>query len=119
MDRASESLQPRLPANDDWNRPVVFSEVPVDLYHSHSFGFGLFSRGVRSVTFLPQEFERAQEGPRAHFPSDHVGPLVEQHRQVAIALYPLSEHMVHDGFAGRPNDQRLFELLAAPDSYQS
>ena len=38
---------------------------------------------------LPQELERAHKGASAHLPAVHVGPLVDQQRQVAVGLHPL------------------------------
>ena len=40
-----------------------------------------------------------------HFPADDVGPLIDQNRQIAIALHPLRVARADDGFGGRPNDQ--------------
>ena len=37
---------------------------------------------------LPEELERAHKGARAHLPPVYVGPLVDQQRQVAVALHP-------------------------------
>ena len=71
---------------------------------------GFVRGGVGGVPFLPEELGRAQEQPRAHLPADDVGPLVDQDRQVAIRLHPLGVHRADDRLAGRPDDQRLFEL---------
>ena len=46
--------------------------------------------GVRGVAFLPEELGGAQEQARAHLPAHHVGPLVDEQRQVAVALHPLA-----------------------------
>ena len=51
--------------------------------------------------------------PRAQLPADDVGPLVDQQRQVAVALHPLGHVLVDDRLGGRPDDDRLLELLAA------
>ena len=85
----------------------------VDAEHAARFFFGLVVRGVRGVPFLPEELERAQEEPRAHLPAHDVRPLVDEQRQIAIALHPLGEHRVDDRLGRGPNDQRLVELLAA------
>ena len=53
------------------------------------------------------------EEPRAHLPADDVGPLVDEQRQVAVALDPLGVHRVDDRLGGGPDDQRLLQLLAA------
>ena len=69
------------------------------------------------MSFLPEELAGAQKQARAQLPADHVGPLVEQQGQVAVAVDPLGEEMADDGFRGRPDDVRLLELLAAGDSH--
>src|ERR1039458_4286683 len=48
-------------------------------------------------------------------PADHVGPLIEQHGQVAPAVNPLGEEVPHNGLRRRPDDVRLFQFLAACD----
>ena len=73
------------------------------------------SRGVGGVALLPQELGGAQEQARAQLPAHDVGPLVEQQRQVAVALHPLGHELADDGLARRPHDDRLVELLAARD----
>ena len=65
--------------------------------------------GMRRVPFLPKEFGRAQEQPRAHFPAHDVGPLIDENRQIAIRLHPFGVHGADDGFAGRAHHQRFFE----------
>ena len=70
----------------------------------------LVDGGVGGVALLPQELGGAQEQPRAHFPADDIGPLVDEQRQVAVRLHPFREHGADDGFGGRPDDERLFEF---------
>ena len=72
-------------------------------------------RGVRGVALLPEKLGGAQEHARAQLPADDVGPLVDQHRQIAIALNPLREEVADDGFRSRADDVGLFQLLAARD----
>ena len=66
--------------------------------------------GVGGVAFLPEEFRGAQEQPRAHLPAHHIGPLVDQHRQVAVALDPALEGVADDRLRRRPDDQRLLQF---------
>ena len=54
----------------------------VEIENPEYFLHGLLMVRVRGVAFLPKEFRRAQEHARAQFPADHVGPLVEQQRQI-------------------------------------
>ncbi len=67
------------------------------------------------MAFLPEELRGAQEHARAQLPANDVGPLVDQHRQVAPALDPLGEEVADDGLRRRADDVRLFQLLAAGD----
>ena len=69
---------------------------------------------VRGVALLPEELGRAEEQTGPHLPADHVGPLVDEQGQVAVALDPLREEVVDHGLAGRPDHDRLLEQLAAP-----
>src|ERR1700751_4608881 len=67
-------------------------------------------RFVRGVTFLPKKFAGPQEEARTHLPTDHVGPLIDQNREVAIRLTPLCEGRTDNRFRGRSDDERLGEL---------
>ena len=69
--------------------------------------------GVRGVPLLPEELGRAQEQPWPQFPAHHVGPLIQQQRQVPVRADPAGHHLADDRLRGRPDDQRLFQLLAA------
>ena len=71
--------------------------------------FGL----VRRVALLPQELGRPQERTRHLLPADDVGPLVDQHGQVAPGLDPLRVHRAEDHLRGRTHDQLLLELLGS------
>ena len=73
--------------------------------------------GVRRVALLPEELGGAQEHARAQLPAHHVGPLVDQQRQIAPALNPLGEEVADDGLRRRPDDVRLFQFLAAGDGH--
>ena len=91
----------------------VLGDVAVDVEHPRDF-FGRFLLGrVRGVTFLPQEFQRAQERPRALFPAHDVGPLVDEDRQIAVRLHPLGVHRADDHFGGRADREPLGQLFAA------
>ena len=72
-------------------------------------GLGL----VRRVAFLPEELRRPQERPRDLLPAHHVGPLVDEHGQIAPRLDPLRVHRADDHFRRRTDDERLGELLVA------
>ena len=71
---------------------------------------GLLGRGVGGVAFLPEELGGAEEQPGAHLPADDVGPLVDEQRQVAVALDPLLVGVPDDGFGRGADDERLFQF---------
>ncbi len=77
-------------------------------------GWRLAHGGMGGVALLPEEFEGADEGARAQLPAVHVGPLVEQHGEVAVGLNPLRQHVVHHCLRRRPYHQRLLQILATP-----
>ncbi len=110
---AGEALAVGLPAGEDRHRHPLFHERAVDAQHPERLLLRLRLGGVGRVPFLPEELRRAEEEPRPHLPAHDVGPLVDQHRQVAIALDPLGVHRVDDRLRRRPDDQRLLQLLAA------
>src|SRR4051794_24207230 len=68
---------------------------------SARFGFGF----VNGVPFLPKKLARAQENSGSHLPADHVAPLVDKDRKIAIALDPLRVTRADNGLRGRANDQ--------------
>ena len=107
---AREPLAGRLLALDDGHRHPVLGEVGVDVEHPHRLFDGLLARRVRRMAFLPEELGRAQEQPRAHLPAHDVGPLVDQERQIAVALHPTRERVADDRLRRRPHDERLLEL---------
>ena len=89
MIRAGELFFLRLPAFDNGQRHEFFREPAIDAEHAERLLLGVFVRCVRRVTFLPQEFSCSQKQPRAHLPSHHVAPLINEQRQIAIGLDPV------------------------------
>ena len=113
---AGEALARGLHADDDGHREHVHHEVLVDLVvDAHRVRAGVGLGGVRGVALLPEELAGAQEEARPQLPAHDVGPLVEQQRQVAVALDPLGHELADDRLAGGAHDDRLLELLAAGD----
>ena len=108
--RAGESLSRTFVSRHHRHRHHVFREAGVHLEHFHGFFAGFFFARVHRMTFLPEELSRSQEKSSPQFPTHHVCPLVDQQRQIAIALDPLAEHGTNDGFTGRTNDQRFIQL---------
>ncbi len=62
------------------------------------------------MAFLPKKLGSAKEQSRAHFPTHHIGPLIDQQRQITIALDPALKGVADDRFRRRPDDQRLLEF---------
>ena len=92
----SEALSLALHTLDHRHSHIVLCKVGIYIQHLLSLCNCLFLSGMRRVAFLPQELCRAQEQAGAHLPAHHVGPLIAQDRQVAIALDPV--------LIGVPND---------------
>ena len=114
VDGAGEALLRGLAADDHGHGEHVDHEVLVDLVEDpRGVGARVVLGGVRGVALLPEELGGAQEQARAQLPAHDVGPLVEQQRQVAVALDPLGHVLADDRLAGGPHDDRLLELLAA------
>jgi len=98
---------------DDGHGHNVFGHFGVDIEHADDLFQRFFMRGVGGVAFLPEELRGAEEHAGAQFPADDVGPLVEEHGQVPMALDPLGEEVADDGLRGGADDVGFFELLAA------
>jgi hypothetical protein len=62
-----------------------------------------------AVAFLPQKFGRTQKHACTHLPAHHVGPLVAQHGQIAITVYPVLICSPYDGLRCRTHYKLLFE----------
>ena len=75
-------------------------------------GVGVLVAGVRGVALLPEELRGAQEQSRPQFPAHDVAPLIEQQRQVAVALDPLGHELTDHGLRGRAHHDRLGQFLA-------
>ena len=111
--RAGKLLALALLAVDHRHRQHLLAHFLVERENRHRFCLRLFLRLVRGVAFLPEEFRGAQERPRHLFPAHDVGPLVDQHGQIAPRLDPFLIHHADDGFRRRPDDQLLGEVLVA------
>ena len=57
---------------------IILIEIIVNAEHLDRIALRVFQRFKRVMPFLPQEFRRAQEQARAHFPPHDVAPLVQQ-----------------------------------------
>jgi len=108
MHRAGKFFAAAFTPRDYRNRGILDGEARIDVQHAQRFLFRLLFRGVGGVPFLPVEFQRTQEEARAHLPTHHVTPLVDEQRQVPVTLDPFGVHVPDDGFRGRAYYQRLF-----------
>ena len=111
--RAGELLALALDAVDHRHRELGLAELLIEREDLQRFGFGFFRRLMRGVTFLPEKLRRAQERPRDLLPADHIGPLIDEHGQVAPRLHPPGVHRPDHHFGGRAHDQFLLEVLVA------
>src|SRR5437870_2244293 len=113
LDGAREPLRGRLPAEEHGRRHDVLRDLPVRLEHASGLFPGLLLGLVRRVPLLPEELRRAKAQSGPQLPPNDVGPLVVEQRQVAVALDPLRIGVPDDRLGGRPDDERLAQLLAA------
>ncbi len=70
-----------------------------------------------TVAFLPKELSGAEEHACTHFPTHHVGPLVAQHGQVAVRVYPIFICAPDDGFGSGAYDQLLLKTGIGVDNH--
>ncbi len=111
--RACELFRTGFRALDHGHGHDVFGYLGVDVQHPQHLLLGLEVGGVSGVALLPEKLGGAQEHTCAQLPTDDVGPLIQQHREVAVTLNPLGEKMSDDGFRRRPDDVGLFQFFAA------
>uniref|UniRef100_A0A2P2L0E8 ProlinetRNA ligaseic/mitochondrial-like n=1 Tax=Rhizophora mucronata TaxID=61149 RepID=A0A2P2L0E8_RHIMU len=55
------------------------------------------------VTFLPQKFKSPHKWLCAVLPPCDICPLIYHKRKITITMNPLGKHVIHYGFACRPN----------------
>jgi hypothetical protein len=85
------------------------TKLGVEIDHLCRGAQSIVSRGVSGVALLPQKFRSSEEGSRAEFPANYIGPLVDLQRQVAVGVNPLPEGSPHGSLRGRTDDQRLIQ----------
>ncbi len=113
-DGAREFLVVALAAADNRQAEDVFGHLAIDAQHLLHFCGGLFTGRVGRMPFLPQELERAQERARGFLPAHDVGPLVDEHREIAVRLNPLGVHHAEHDFGRGADRQALAQLFVAP-----
>ena len=88
----------RLAADQHRHCQRVFAQIAISLQHALGFLFGFGGVGMSRMPFLPKELARSQKQAGTHFPTYHVGPLVNQHRQVAVRLNPFGKRVGNNRF---------------------
>ncbi len=112
-DGPGELLALALATGEHGDRGLVHRKIRVDAEHPQRLFHRLVARRVRGVAFLPEELRRAQEQARPHLPAHHVGPLVDEQRQVAVRLNPLGIHVPDDRLRRGAHDQPLLQFGAS------
>jgi hypothetical protein len=110
LHRTGESFGSGFFAFDDRHGHVLLGKLGIEVQHPAGFGHGLLGGGMHGMSLLPQKLGGPEKHPGPHFPTDHIGPLVDQDGQVLIGLDPAGKRGSDDRFAGRPNDQRLLQF---------
>ena len=89
---------------------VLLGKLGVHVEYLASFGHGFFGGSVGGVALLPQKLGGAQKQAGTHFPTHHVGPLVNEQWQVAVALNPVFVSAPDNGFRCRTHNKLFLEL---------
>ena len=112
--RARELFLLGLDSLDYRHGHFLLDEIGVHVVQDHQgFALGILFVHVDGMAFLPQEFGGAQEWPRAQLPPHHVGPLIDQQRQVAPRANPLGVEVSDDRLRSRADHIRLRQFFAA------
>ena len=110
VESTCEALGLALDALHDRHCHHLLGKFGIDLEHETCTLFSLLARGVSRVTFLPEEFCRAQEQTRAHLPTHDIAPLIDEQRQVAVGMNPILVGVPDDGLGGRTDDEFFFQF---------
>ena len=109
VQRSGKPLMRALVAHDHGQCHNVPRKVGIHAHHPLSLFPGLLGRGMGRMAFLPEELSGAEEEPRAHFPADHVAPLVAQDGKVPPRMYPVLVGIPYNCFRSGPDHKFLFE----------
>ena len=88
---------------------VAFGKVGIHVEHTHGFFHCFLLGGMSCVPLLPQEFGSTQEHACAHFPTEHICPLVTQYGKIAIRLYPVTVSVPYNSLGRGAYYQFLFK----------
>ena len=117
IDRTGETLVGRFVTDDHRQAHPLLGELLIYVNHAGCLLDSLFLGGMSRMPLLPEEFGRAQEQTRTHLPTNHVGPLVAQDRQIPIRLDPSFIGVPDNRLRGGANDQLLFEFGIGVDHH--
>jgi hypothetical protein len=107
-----------LAAFNNWNSKQLVVNGGIVIENISYKHVGLIVCCMSSVTLLPEELARSNEGRgMLEFPANDVRPLVEQQRQVTIRVDPLCKARVHYGFTRGADSDRLRKFTLATLSY--
>ena len=73
------------PTLDDRHGQVVLRKAGVDIQHHAGAFQGLLGRGVGRMALLPEKLAGPEKDAGPHLPAHHVGPLVDEQRQIPVA----------------------------------
>ncbi len=110
VNRSWKFLPVALGTGQDRHGHPLFSKGFVDVEDLAGLLFRLRLGGMGGVSFLPEKLRGPKKQPGAHFPADHVAPLVNEQRQIAIALDPVLVGVPDDRFRCGPDDQLFLQL---------
>ena len=68
----------------DRNCHEILHKIRINMQHTLCLFDSFLAGGVGGMALLPQELGRAEEKTGAHFPTDHIGPLVAKDRQITV-----------------------------------
>ncbi len=113
---AWESFASGLLSAYDRHGHVVLGKVGVHVEHLVGLFHCFLGCGVDGVSFLPEKLGGAKEESGSHFPANHVGPLIDQDRQIPIGLHPLGIGRADDRLACGTDNERFFEWACRPQA---
>ena len=89
---------------------MLLREISIDVDHLVSLFESLLAGGVGGVPLLPEELGSAEEETGAHLPTDHIGPLVAEDRQIAVRLNPILVSIPDNRLGSGAHDELLLEF---------
>ena len=106
-DRSREPLIGRLLARQNRDSQMLTDKSFIHTQHLLRFSNGFLLGLVSRMAFLPEKFCRPQKQARTHFPTDNIGPLIDQNGQITITLHPAGIGRANNRLRRRPHHQRL------------